>query len=190
MRANDREAVTSTKRIRDRLFVHRVQVGVQKAHRDRGRRWVKFRDRAVVRAQLRAARIESLGHSVPARPCHQRRHAIRERVVERGPDLARDLDLVGEALRCDERHCRSPPFQQGVGRDGRAVSEDLHRCVGVRRVDRPQYRMGGILGCRRDLGNPAVRGDDVGKGPTGIDAETHPAEPSGGAGSVLQHRFA
>ena len=42
---------------------------------------------------------------------HQRAGPVRHRVVERGPDLARDLDDVGEPVGRDERDPTTPPLE-------------------------------------------------------------------------------
>ena len=49
------------------------------------------------------ARVEPPGHLEPQRARHERRGPVDERVVERRPVLARDLDHVGEPARRDER---------------------------------------------------------------------------------------
>ena len=46
-------------------------------------------------------------------------------VVERRPVLAGDLDHVGEAPVGDEGDDRPPPFEEGVGGDGRPVGQQL-----------------------------------------------------------------
>ena len=58
---------------------------------------------------------------------------VGHRVVQRRPDLARDLDDVGEASRRHERDPSAAALEQGVGRDRGAVGEQLGGRVPRRR---------------------------------------------------------
>ena len=70
---------------------------------------------------------------------------------------------------------RTAPFEQRVGRDGRAVREHVERAtVGASSVvDRPFDRARRIVRRRRDLGDAPVVGDDVGERPAAVDPEPH-----------------
>ena len=92
--------------------------------------------RAVERLDLRALRVEPAGDLEPHVARHERRRPVDERVVQRRPHLARDLDLVDEAARRDQRDARAPPFEQRVGGHRRAVREHVDRVSAADGVDR------------------------------------------------------
>ena len=132
------------------------------------------RSRAAHRRTARSRRPARRGDRTPrtAEARHERRRAVDERVVQRRPDLARDLDLVDEAARRDQRDAR---------RAARAARWSRPSCrARARRPDRGRRRRrsrarprGRIVGRRRDLGDPTVAGDDVGERAAAVDPESH-----------------
>ena len=67
---------------------------------------------------------------------------IDERVVQRRAHLPRDLDLVDESPRRDQRNARAAPFEQRVRRDRRAVREHVDTVAPVDRRRSPVRRRG------------------------------------------------
>ena len=63
----------------------------------------------------------ALRHAEPHCPFHQRRHALKRKVVKLRSSLPSDLDSVFESSRGNERHARAFALQQSVGAHGRAV---------------------------------------------------------------------
>ncbi len=114
--------------------------------RDRGRE-----ARRVERHQHVAMRVDALAHrkAQPAR--HQRRRQVDVDVVLLEPILVADLDHVAEALGGEQRGPGALALDDGVGRERRAVHDQVHvrrRDAGLGR-DRAQGRDHGFLGCAR-----------------------------------------
>jgi len=108
----------------DELLVGSVEVGVEEAHRDRVHALRHGRDgRRVEGLDLATPPVEPPPDLDPQLALHQRAGPVGHRVVQRRPDLARDLDHVFEPVRRDERDPSASSLEQGVGRDRRAVGE-------------------------------------------------------------------
>ncbi len=129
------------------------------------------------------ARSGTFDHGVPQLTGHQRRRAVPGEVVERRPVLAADLDDVGESVGGHQGCPRPTPLKQGVRRYGGAVGEPLDDIVSLTGagktspVDGVEHRLGRVGGHRRHLleDHPAVAADrdEIGEGPTHVNAEPH-----------------
>src|SRR2546430_1191330 len=119
-------------------------------------------------------RPHALGEAHTLRPGNQGRGMIACQVVERGPVLSPEPEQVLEAARRHQDHPRPAPLEQRVGRDRRAVHQELHG--GRQQLDRPEHRHRRILRRRGYLadGDRAVGrdGDQVGEG--AADVDPHP----------------
>ena len=146
---------------------------MQEAHGDGVHRVGNGREHTVERRDLDAAPVETTGHAEAERARHERRRPVDERVVQRRPHLARDLDLVDEAARRDQRDARAAPFEQRVGGDRRAVREHVDPTAAVDRVDRSLYGASGIVGRGSNLGDAPVVGDDIGERAATVDPDPH-----------------
>ena len=104
---------------------------------------------------------------------HERHGPVDERVVQRGPVLAGDLDHVLEAGVSSRARPRAPlPLQQRVGGDGRAVRQDVG-ATGAGTGGAAPPRPGRPVSTAPSRSPSAV--DDVGERPAGVDADAHPA---------------
>ena len=136
------------------LLVRRVRVTVQQADGDAldprgGNRVQHRRDRGFVqRNQRHAVHIQTLAHGQPPGPAHQRHGLDDIQVVLLEPALRAHFEHVPEALGGDEQGLRAAPFDQGVGRERRAM-DDL--------ADLAERDPGGCAGRRHAVQHGAFR---------------------------------
>jgi undecaprenyl pyrophosphate synthase len=71
--------------------------------------------------------IRSLRHSESQFPADQRRHAIKEKVIQARTRLPANLNDVFESRRRNQRDASAFALQQSVGPDGRAVQQRERR---------------------------------------------------------------
>ena len=126
----------------------------------------------VAQRLLHPGRPHPLGQAQNVGPGDERRRVIAGQVVQRGAVLSPEPEQVLEAARGHEHHPRPAPLEERVGRDRRAVNQELH---GARqRLDRPKHPHRRIFRGRRDLadGDRAIGrdGDEVGEGAADVDA--------------------
>src|ERR1019366_7779128 len=65
----------------------------------------------------------TLRHAEPHSPFHQRRHALKRKIVKPRSSLPSNLYGVLEASGRNERHSRAFAFQQAVGAHGRSMQQ-------------------------------------------------------------------
>ena len=94
-------------------------------------------------------------------------------VVERRAVLARDLDHVGKAAVGDQRDRRSPPLEQRIGRDRRAVRQQVRALSAGEGGDAGGHRHARVDRRREHLGDSPVGGDDIGERAAGIGRQPH-----------------
>jgi hypothetical protein len=151
-----------------------VEVGVQEADRD-GICTVRhgWDARGVERLDLATVPVETAADLDAQVAVDQRSRPVCHRVVQRGPDLARDLDDVGETLRRHERDVPTPPLEQGVGRHRGAVGKKLGRRSGAGVIERSPQCVRRVFRCGRHLDHAPVVADEVGERPARVDADEH-----------------
>ena len=132
-----------------------------------------------------ARRVDSLVDLERERPRNEGGRTAGSRVIEVRAHLGADQQHVAETAGRHEGGAGTPAFQDGIGRDGRAVGESGDfgaRCVGV--LERAPRGRGHakrlVRRCRQDLGEgrpPALRLDEaqIGERPSDVttDAMIH-----------------
>ena len=157
---------------RELALVHRVQVRVQQADRDRFGLGADLGHPGRQCHQDLAARSDPLAHLVAMCSTHQRVRAISGRVVQRRPVLAGDLEHVGEPLGRDQGDDRAAAFEQGVGRDRGPVGEH-RRMHHIEPGESGADRAARIVAGRQDLRDATVGRDQVGERAPGVAANAH-----------------
>ena len=71
----------------------------------------------------RAGRRHPLRHLETQLPRHQRHWIVLLQIIKMWSNLPADLDKVAESFSSDQRNPAAAPFDQGVGRHGRAVAQ-------------------------------------------------------------------
>ena len=181
----------------------RIAVGMEVADAERLHAFLPERpgrlgDRPLVeRRHHGPGRVEPLRDAEAEVARRQRPRLLEQQVVERGPDLALDLQHVPEPVRGDEAGGRELPLDDRVGGHGGSVDEvahirGFHARLAEDAPDRREKAHRGVArrgGHLRDPG-PArllVDEDAVGEGPADIDAEAIAAR-HGAAGSRARSR--
>src|SRR5262245_29616139 len=166
--------------------MRRVRVGVNEAHGDRfellrGNAGDRLLQRLPVEwADYRAAVVEPFRHLETPAASHQWRRTLLIHIVKAHQPQPADLEQVSEALGRNQPGSRAAPFDDSVGRDGRAVDQLFHAVPGDARLleqgaDTGEDGLGVVTAGRQDLaaGDTPVLGDEdeIGKGAADIDAE-------------------
>ena len=103
----------------------------------------------------------------------QWRGTVREWVIQGGTVLPADLDDVSEPAIRDERDSCAGSFEQRVGGDGGAMSQDGRRVAPDDGSDGFPNARSRIVGSREDLRDGSVVGDGVGERSAGVHSDAH-----------------
>ncbi len=155
-----------------------LEIRVQEADRDRARPGSPHGSHDATNRARRERRLDApvdqdpLHHAQAETTRHERRAEHGHQIVETRADLAPDREHVLEARRRDERHPRTAPLEERVGRDGGAVVQ-ARPSVGADRGERHSHGTTRIVRRRAYLVHdqpPADDGHQVREGAAGIGA--------------------
>ena len=122
-------------------FVHRIEIGMQEAHRDRGRAGFLDRGDGLVQRGLiewnqdLAIRLEPLAHAKSQFARHQRLRRRRAQIVAVGLEALAHFDDVAMAFGGQQRDLGALALQQRVGRNRRAMNQAIGRSQHFRARD-------------------------------------------------------
>ncbi len=175
-----------------RTFVRGVGVGVQKRNRNRthvGTRELgnrRIQRSAIERNDDGTRMIEALAHADAVAARDERTRALHEQVVDFGTILPADLEDVAKTFRRQKRDARQLEIdlpEQRIRRDRARMSDQADRRVRLPRDELAQRTHDGFfrrarrrrnLKTRKHAGH-LVKGDEIGKRPADVDADSHPA---------------
>jgi hypothetical protein len=154
----------------DALHVPRAQVGRECAHRG-----------FIERQPHGAMRIDALRDGEAQGARRQRLRLVDRKIVLIVAALSTDIEHVAEALRRDNRRLRAASFDDGVGRERRAMNEDVDIAdtsagVGENETHPIQHGLLRSRGRRQHLARPAILAHiqhDIGESASDIDSKPH-----------------